>query len=422
VEAVCRGWGFLVAVGFRFFLEICVSCGRGFFVAGSPVKRQRRAEAERVSGGRAGASDPATRAWALRRAEVAGDEVAAREVGVNRATIRSWRARAAKGGGAAVSGGGSAGGAVVSAVAPVVVDGDELAGAEAELVEVRAARAAALTRSTELARAGNDVAASNAARAARDFATAARALAGEVVVLREAGVRLTEAQGEEIAGALQGFVERLELPWTGAVRQLLSECLRLAAGKEVPDIDRAAGLAARELHKHYAGLLAAEAPAPDTRIDTEAAPAKVRADRRPTSSGGGICSGPLGVEPKPAPLAHVRGETRADQVEGGPSVSPGVEIADHELVALAEIPVAWRSRFVFGADGGYRARVAWTRKVRADEAARAAAAVLAAEAEAEGVRVAAEVRAARPVGPAPAGWDSRRGGRGRGPSGERAGP
>jgi hypothetical protein len=381
------------------------SVERWVLMAGSPLKRQRRVEAERAASGRAPVSDAATRVWALERAVEIGDERAAAEVGVNRATIRSWRARAAKGGGVAVAGGGSAGGVVASAVPSAGVD-DELAVAESELVEVRAARAAALTRSTELARAGNDVAASHAARAARDFATASRSLSAEVVLLREADVRLTERQGELLARALEGFTRRLGLPWVASVRGLLSAALQLAAGKEVPDVDRTAGLAADELHRHFAGMLAAEAP--DTRIDTEAAPAHSGGDRSVDSATGSHAD-PLGVEP-----SGVNGE-----VVDVPAVD--VEIAEGDLIALAEIPVAWRSRFVFGADGDCRARVAWTRKVRADEAARAAAAELAAEAEAESARVAAEARASRVPGPAPAGWDARGGRRGGGPAGQRAG-
>lgn len=334
---------------------------------------------------------------------MAGDEIAAREANVNRATIRSWRARAAKGGGVAVAGGGSAGGVVASVASPVAVDGDELVGAESELVEVRAARAAALTRSTELARAGSDVAASNAARAARDFATAARALAGEVALLRESDVRLTESQGEMLARALQDFTERLALPWAASVRELLSATIRLAAGREVPDIDRTAERAAREVQGHFARMLGRAAAEASDLSDSTLSP-EVLPDRRPTSSGDGICSDPP-----------------AGQIEGEPSISADVEIPEHQLVGLAEIPVAWRSRFVFGEDGDLRARIAWTRKVRADEVARTLAAEVAAEAEAESVRVAAAERAARVPGPAPAGWDGRRGGRGRGPAGERAG-
>jgi hypothetical protein len=284
----------------------------------------------------------------------------------------------------------------------VVVDGDELAGAEAELVEVRAARAAALTRSTELARAGNDVAASNAARAARDFATAARALAGEVVLLREAGLRLTQAQGEEIAGALQGFVERLELPWTGAVRQLLSECLRLAAGKEVPDIDRTAGRAADELHKHYAALVVREAPAPDTRIDTEAAPASRSGGDRSVDSATGSHADPLGAEPKPAPLAHVRGDVVEDELV---------------LCDMGAVPAEWFSRFQLGADGRERCRRAYSEFLRDQQRKREAAEAAAAEAETVRAKAAGSERAARVPGPARDGWDGRRGGRGHGPAG-----
>jgi hypothetical protein len=295
----------------------------------------------------------------------------------------------------------SGGGVVVSVASPVVVGGDELVGAESELVDVRAARAAALTRSTELARAGNDVAASNAARAARDFATAARALAGEVALLRESDVRLTESQGEMLARALRDFSERLALPWAASVRELLSATIRRAAGREVPDIDRTAGRAADELRKHFAALLAAEAPALG-RIDTEAAPNGVKAELR--SSGDGIPSDPLGAEPKPAPpLAHVRGEAQgAGEVVDAPEDEPLV------LCDPGDVPAAWLTRFELGADGRERCRRAFSEHLRDQQRKREAAVAAAEDERRERAKAAAAQRAARDAdrGPAPQGWDS----------------
>jgi hypothetical protein len=397
-------------------------------MAGSPVKRQRQAERERAASGvRAGASDPATRRWAVERAEQIGDERAAKEACVSRATLRSWRKRLKDEAGSVASEGASGGGPamVASSVRAVVAGDGELEQTEAELGEVREARAVALARSVELGRAGNDIASSNASRAAKEFAAAARSLAAEAVLLRESDVRLTERQGELLARALEDFTRRLALPWVASVRELLSAALQLAAGREVPDIDRTAGRAADELRKHFAALLAAEAPAlgrnaEDLRhLDTPEAAPHGRVDA-PKDSATGSFGDPLGAEPGGVNGGVV--DVPAGQIETAVSISEDAEIAEGDLIALAEIPAAWRSRFVFGADGDARARAAWTRKVRADEAARAVAAEVAAEAEAEQARAAAAERAARVPGPAPAGWDSRRGGRGRGPAGERAGP
>jgi hypothetical protein len=98
------------------------------------------------------------------------------------------------------------------------------------------------------------------------------------------------------------------------------------------------------------------------------------------------------------------------------------ELAEDELVALGEIPMAFRNRFAIGDEGQHRSRVAWTRRVRAEKAQRAAAEEAAEDADEQRRQDAAAARAARRAdpGPAPSGWNSR-GGRGRGPAGERAG-
>jgi hypothetical protein len=288
----------------------------------------------------------------------------------------------------------------------VAAGDDELVAAERELVEIRSARSAALERSVALARAGNDLSAQHAARAARDFATAARALAGEVVLLRESDVRLTERQGEMLALALQGFVEAARLPWVPPLRELLSATLRRAAGEDGPDVGRAGERAADELHKHFAALLVRGAPAPDTQIDTEGAP-HGDASRTQDSATGSLGDS-LGAEPKPvAPLAL---EPASDDV-------PELVLCD-----ASEVPQAWLSRFELGADGRERCRRAYSEHLRDQQRKREAAEAAAGEAERERVRAAAAQRAARRAdpGPAPQGWDGRRGGRGRGPS-ERAG-
>jgi hypothetical protein len=185
---------------------------------------------------------------------------------------------------------------------------------------------------------------------------------------------------------------------------LLSATLRRAAGEDGPDVGRAGERAADELRKHFAALLVREAPAPDTRIDTEATPNGVKAELR--YSGGGIASDPLGAEPKPAPpLAHVRGELVEDELV---------------LCDMGEVPLEWFSRFQLGADGRERCRRAFSEHLRDQQRKREAAEAAAEEAEIVRAKAVASERAARVPGPAPAGWDSRRGGRGRGPAGERA--
>jgi hypothetical protein len=86
-----------------------------------------------------------------------------------------------------------------------------------------------------------------------------------------------------------------------------------------------------------------------------------------------------------------------------------------------DVPAAWLSRFELGADGRERCRRAFSEHLRDQRRKRDAAELAAEEADRERTKAAAAQRAARVPGPAPAGWDGRRGGRGRGPSGERAG-
>ncbi len=229
-------------------------------MAGSPLRRQRREERERLQappGARAQASDAATRAWALERAEQVGDEVAAREACVKPSTIRSWRRRARTDGSLrapvpAVSGAASS---APSAPAVVADDDTELARAEAQLAQLRDARDESTERSRALQRAGNDIAAQAAARVGRDHSTACRAIAAEVALLREGAARLDAARAQRMVEVLEGFSRALGIPWTAAVRELLAALLR---ERGQPDIAPLAERASGELRNHFAAMLAQE--------------------------------------------------------------------------------------------------------------------------------------------------------------------
>jgi transposase-like protein len=207
----------------------------------------------------------------VQRAVEIGDERAAAEVGVSRATLRSWRRRLKAEGGPAPASAGSGAGVAVSAPAAsgVVADGDELARLERELAEVREARAGALERSVRLATAGNDLSAQHAARAARDFATAARALAAEVALLRESAVRISRAEAELLLATIDEWGrDDLGIPWgaSSAARRLLGLRLR-RLGQEAQDGDadelaRLAADARSELRRVFGVTPAPSVPVP----------------------------------------------------------------------------------------------------------------------------------------------------------------
>jgi hypothetical protein len=357
-------------------------------MSGTPVKRQRRAERERAASGRAQASDPATRVWAVQRAAEIGDERAAAEVGVSRATLRSWRRRL-KAEGASVSAGSSGAAVSVPAVSPVAADGDELGMVEAELVEVRAARAAALERSIALARAGNDLSAQHAARAARDFAVAARSLAGEVVLLREADVRIGAAGNELLEAVLREFFEAAGVPLSLAVRRLLGGVLR-AHGDDSPggvDFAELGERARVELAQHFARQVpASDAPVGEDRGDGDA--------------------------PEREPVGRVA--SCAAKVTASDDGDRQADAEPLELVPMSAVPADFRSRFALGDDGAERARRAYSERLRDQQRRRDAEKAAEATTASERPRVPADRIASE--------WDRPPRRRGRGPSGERAGP
>lgn len=243
-------------------------------MAGSPVKRQRRAEHEQGQAARARArpSDAATRQWALQRAEQAGDEVAAREAGVDRATIRSWRRRAKADGSLPAPAAAKPGAPPTATPGASSADGTELARAEAELTEVRQARRESLERSRELQKAGNDISAQAAARVARDHATTARALSAEVALLSEAGGRLEAAQAAAMVSTLESFTRAVGVPWSSPVRELLAGLLRRHR-EDPPDLAPLTARAASEVRQHFSRLLTQETTtAAPERDDDERAP------------------------------------------------------------------------------------------------------------------------------------------------------
>lgn len=312
--------------------------------------------------------------------------MAAREANVSRATIRSWRSRAA-GEGLSASAVSSGVAVSVPAVSPVAADGDELAEAERELVESREARRESLERSRALQRLGNDAAAGHAARAARDHAQAARALGGEVAILREVNPRVEAAQAQLMAGVVEGFLRALGIPWSKPFRALLRGLVLGRDGSEDgPDIGPLAERAASELRECFLrGVEVASVPrAPDD---------------------GDV---PEGVEE----VRHVgRISTVADDA-GEPDPDPDDD-GPLELVAMGEVPAAFRNRFAVDEAGAERARAAWSEKSRDQRRERERA-----EAEAEAARVSPP--SAVTAGPLPHGWGGSGRRRGRGPS-DRAG-
>lgn len=371
-------------------------------MTGSPLKRQRQRRAERereASGGRAQASDPTTRAWALERAVHAGDEVAAREAGVSRATIRSWRRRA---GGSvpapAGSAGAAAGPAPVSVSSTAAVGEDELVRTERELAEVREARAQAMQRSVALARAGNDLSAQHASRAARDFATAERALVGTVVLLRESHVRITEAEGELL-------VQGVERAFAGlAAEGVLPAAVRALAKRRVGEELRRVGDGERG--DVEAPALREPPPVAPPAGPSLPAPTAAPAEERATDVGADVDDDQDG---EPEGLAPPDDTTVSHDADEPPDDEP-LTLCDPQ-----EVPADFRNRYALGAAGAERARVTWSERLRDEQRQRAAVEAAAEEAGRERAKAAAAARAARPVGPAPVGWD----GSGIGPGGGR---
>jgi hypothetical protein len=138
--------------------------------------------------------------------------------------------------------------------APLVADGDELSRAERELMTVRQARDESLARSRSLQAAGNDASAAHAGRLSRDHAQAARALAGEVVLLREGTRRLEDADARLVRDLVQRFFETVDIPWSPPTRALLGGLLR-QGNADAPDLRPLAEGAARELRRHFARVL-----------------------------------------------------------------------------------------------------------------------------------------------------------------------
>jgi hypothetical protein len=274
-------------------------------------------------------------------------------------------------------------------VPSVAVDGDELEVAERELEESRQARRESLTRSRELQRAGSDLAAGHAAKAARDHAQAARAIAAEVVLLRESRPRVDAAVGEVVIGVVERWVRAVGLPWGsgGAARRLFGELFRRVGAEGVEGGDdaglaRLGELARGELFQFYAARLADAVPAapvgedPDDELDED----------EPATN-----PAPTGARPKRA--------VEDEQVL--------------ELVSMDQVPAAWLSRYAMDDAGRERGRVAYSEHLRERERRR------------QDAEQAAEASAPRRIStggtsPLPAGWDRGPRGRGRGPS-ERAG-
>jgi hypothetical protein len=127
----------------------------------------------------------------------------------------------------------------------------------------------------------------------------------------------------------------------------------------------------------------------------------------------------IDLDPDEDELAGDNGE---GSVEDAEIISENEEFSESELVPLLAIPAPFRARFELGDAGGERARVAWSQKLRDEQRRRGDAEQAAEKADAEMAAKGAAARAARRAdpGPAPSGWNSR-GGRGRGPAGERAG-
>jgi hypothetical protein len=263
---------------------------------------------------------------------------------------------------------------------------DAAAAAEEILVELRAATARGDGNAARAFGAAYAAASDRAARAER-----------QVLELDEQRTRISQRDGEVMAaaavGAIETFVARhgLERGAVTELRELMQMELREPGStrKALPSV----------------------LPQVSTAVETSVS-AEVRNSQR---------SGYL-------ELPAVAGELDDDDEPVG---EMAVEVAgdvddprDDEPLVLcdpSEVPSAWRNRFELSPAGAERARVAYSEHLRELRRKREAAEAAAEEAERERAKAAAAERADRVPGPAPAGWNSRRGGRGRGPSGERAG-
>jgi len=195
---------------------------------GSPLKRQRREEAEAAAraSGRARRVSVADRAAALQRAEIVGDQAAAVEFGVKPATIRSWRRRAKDA-------------PVEQRVVPVEASGGETA-VDAVAVDVDAPdleqlRRTALNASRVAERALEALeGALQASRNPQAIAVAfgvsvdkARELREAVQALENHQISLSEAQGRVLADVISAAFWALRLtPPAEILRHLLDQASR----------------------------------------------------------------------------------------------------------------------------------------------------------------------------------------------------
>jgi hypothetical protein len=139
-----------------------------------------------------------------------------------------------------------------------------------------------------------------------------------------------------------------------------------------------------------------------------------------------VPAAPEGEDPDDA-LDEDDEESDDELVEDEPAINPAPTgappkraVEDEqvlELVALSEVPAAFRARFELGDAGAERARRAWSERLRDEQ--RQAREREAQAREAEAAAPAVPVRAPRRI--SGGGSPFPRGGRGHGPSGERAG-
>jgi len=305
---------------------------------------------------------------------------------VSRATLRSWRLRLkAESPAVPVS---VAPGGVAAPSVPVVAGGEEseLERAEHELAGARRARDESMARSRELQLEGSDATALHAGRLAREYAQAAKALAGEVAILRQESPRVEAAQAQLMAGVVESFLRALGIPWSKPFRALLRGLVLGRDGSEDgPDIGPLAERAASELRERL--LRGVEVASVRHAPDDGDVPERVEEVRH------------VG---RTSTVAGDAGEPDPDPDDDEPL----------ELVAMGEVPAAFRSRFALTDDGAERARAAWSVKLRDQRRAR------------EDAARAAEARVSPPsavtAGPLPHGWDGSGRRRGRGPA-DRAG-
>jgi hypothetical protein len=370
---------------------------------------KREAETQRASS-RAKRFSVADRARALQRAGEIGTAAAAVEFGVSASTLRTWRRRLPSATQTAVEAPAEPGGELeqpapdgpLDVVASAEVRArDAGAAAEEILAQLRAASARGDANGARAFGAAYAASSDRAARASTQVLDLRAQHA--VVVQREADLLIAAVEG-----AIGVLVAQHGLPGglTGEARRLVGEEVRRVnaasmAGERVEAVPVRPRVSApvAEVVAPAAASVPDEDVGDDPGIDDES------------------------VNDVVIDLDADEDELAEDELDGDgaePSAEDA-EIPEHELVALGEIPMAFRNRFAIGDEGQHRSRVAWTRRVRAEKAQRAAAEEAAEEAD---ERVAAEAAAARAArradpGPAPSGWGSR-GGRGRGPT-DRAG-